>query len=42
MLNYVLEPTKCESFYQKYTDKKYLKVHLLTASAWLVTHDPVL
>ena len=33
MLNYVLKPTKHESFYQKYADKKYFKVCLLITSA---------
>ena len=42
MLNYVLKPTKHESFYQKYADKKYFKVCLLITSAWLATHNPVL
>ena len=40
MLNYVLKPTKHESFYKKYAGKKYLKVRPLTTSILLAAHNP--
>ena len=42
MLNYLLKPTEHKSFHEKYTGKKYLKVHkLANYPCLLVTHDPI-